>query len=289
MVSVSVGAAHKTLRNLQRGVRMMLRASLEKQALRLAAETRGNGTALAIAENDGFVRFQADGLPGAADTLARARVAAEAWMQDPGRQTEGMPRNLLRAGDLADHPGLLRLALHDNVLAAITAYLGQAPRLYALRLWWSPPNRKAAGSQLFHYDHRDSRQMKLFVHLNDVSEDCGPLHFISAADSLTVDARVGYRQGRYSDEQIFSAVPRERLVAATGPQGTAWLLDTARCLHFGSRGNRRDRLILMASFARVNSVDPGKGCPVLDPVRQDLAQTLFPGDRLRELVLTAPR
>jgi len=289
MVTVVVGSAKKAVRNLKRSVRSMLRASLERQAVQLAGAAGVAGTGLSVAEDDGFARFDAGALPGTGDTLERARRAAQAWKLDPERPVGGMPKNLLRTTDLDDHPGLLRLMLHDDILAATTAYLGQAPRLLSLKVWWTPPNQRARGSQLFHYDHRDSRQMKLFVHLDAVDAERGPLHFLSAADSQRVDAQLGYKQGRYSDERVFRAVPRERLIAATGPQGTGWLLDTARCLHFGSRGNRDDRLILMASFARVNCVDPGPGCQVLDPVRETLAESLFPGDALRRFVLTAAR
>jgi hypothetical protein len=45
----------------------------------------------------------------------------------------------------------------------------------------------------------------------------------------------------------------------------------------------------MASFARVNSVDPGPGCRVLDPVRNRLAAEHYSGDPVRAFVLTSPK
>jgi hypothetical protein len=73
------------------------------------------------------------------------------------------------------------------------------------------------------------------------------------------------------------------------PTGSAFVVDTARCLHYGSRGNRLDRFILLASFARVNSVNPGKGCRVLDPVRERLVREFYDSDPVRALVLNSPR
>jgi hypothetical protein len=166
--------------------------------------------------------------------------------------------------------------------------MGQVPRLYNLTLWWSPPNQTAKGSQLYHYDHRDSRQAKLFINLSNVTEDCGPLHFLSAKDSRKVDAKVGYSQGRYTDDEVYSAVSQSSVVNTVAPAGSGFIVDTARCLHYGSRGNQLDRFILLASFARVNSVKPGKGCPVLDPVRSRLVRELYDSDPVRAIVLETP-
>ena len=76
----------------------------------------------------------------------------------------------------------------------MTAYLGQVPRLYNVMFWWSPPSQTLTGSQRYHYDHRDTRQAKVFINLTDVTEDNGPLHFLKPADSLKVDAKVGYSE-----------------------------------------------------------------------------------------------
>jgi hypothetical protein len=115
------------------------------------------------------------------------------------------------------------------------------------------------------------------------------LRFLTAADSLKVDARVGYSQGRYTDEAVYSAVPQSNVITAVGAAGAAFVVDTARCLHYGSRGNLQDRFILMVSFARVNSANPGPGCRVLDPVRNRLAAEHYSGDPVRAFVLTSPR
>lgn len=290
MLSVTSGYAHKALRGGRRLGRSILRAPLERQSRRLADEAVRRGSGLArMSEEDGFSRFPTDGLAGVGEAIPSLLELAEEWKDDESRRMKRMPINILHADDLLEHRAFVDIAVHDEIIAAVTEYMGQVPRLYNLFLWWSPPNQSQQGSQLYHYDHRDSRQAKLFLNLNDVTEESGPLHFLRASDSLKVDAKVGYTQGRYTDEEVYGAVPESAALAATGEQGTAYLVDTARCLHYGSRGNSRDRFILMASFARVNSVNPGGGCRVLDPVRSQLAREVYNADPIRSFVLDTPR
>lgn len=289
MTSVAAGYVKRALRSGRRLTRTILRAPLERQATRLAPEaTRRASSEIRIPDDDGYSRFEATRLAGCAEVIPPLFDLTQRWKDDPSRHQHEMPINILRTDDLFEHRALLDLALHDEVLGAVTAYMGQVPRLFNLWVWWSPPNQTQAGSQLFHYDRRDNRQAKLFLNLNDVTAETGPLHFLTAKDSRQVDAKVGYTKKRYTDEQVFGAVPREKLMAATGPAGSAYLVDTARCLHYGSRGNSKDRFVLMASFARANSVDPGPGCPVLDSARERLTRELYDSDPVRSFVLEQP-
>lgn len=289
MTSVALGYAHKAIRNGMRFGRTILRPSLERGAKRLKdqAVQRGSGL-IRIAEEDGSVKFRASELSGVGHMLPSLLERAQEWKTDPTRVVENeMPRNILKSQDLFDHREIMDIALHDDILAAVSEYMGQVPRLYNLFLWWSPPNQSARGSQLYHYDHRDSRQAKVFINLTDVTAESGPLHFLTPPNSLKVDAKVGYSQSRYTDEDVYSAVSRDDAIPAVGEAGTGFVVDTARCLHYGSRGNAIDRIILMASFARINSVNPGK-CRVLDPIRDRLADELYQSDPVRAMVLTSP-
>jgi len=289
MTSVAVGYAQKALRNGVRFGRSLIRAPLEREAKRLADEAVRRGSGLVhLNEEEGLARFPAGELSGAGASIPSLLGLAESWKSDASRVRDEMPKNILKTDDLFDHREIIDLAVHDDILAAVTAYMGQVPRLFNLMLWWSPPNQTTQGSQLYHYDHRDSRQAKVFINLSNVTKDSGPLHFLSTRDSLTVDAKVGYSQDRYTDEQVYSAVPESNVVNTVADAGTGFVVDTARCLHYGSRGNLLDRFILLASFARVNSVNPGKGCRVLDPVRGRLVTEFYGDDPVRALVLNSP-
>jgi hypothetical protein len=88
----------------------------------------------------------------------------------------------------------------------------------------------------FHLDPEDTHSFKVFLHLTDVDEGCGPLHALPASLSATVLEAVDYRGVTYvDDERIAALVGWDSVVQVTGPPGTVALADTTRCLHFGGR------------------------------------------------------
>jgi hypothetical protein len=293
MLTALLGNHQKILREGRRYGRAFFRRSLEKTAQGLGSEAKALGSrAITIPDDDGYVKLSAAELAGGDASFAKISELCRTWINDASRVNKEKKEfliNLMRGQDLIDHPEILKLALHDEILSAVTRYFDQAPRLFNLYMWWSPPNQSLKGSQLYHYDHRDTRQAKVFINLNDVTDESGPLHFIKASDCLKVDAGIGYSQDRYTDEEVYSCMPESNVVVAKGKAGTAFIVDTARCLHYGSRGNSLDRLILMVSFARANAVEPGNGCETLDPVRDRLVKDHFADDPVRSFILTAPR
>jgi hypothetical protein len=286
MRAVIVGYAHKTVREGRRLARALVKGDVERKARQLRSVAPPSAS-LRIPVKAGWKKFQLAELAGAGDALGPLQALAQQWKSNPDHiDRKSFPHNLLTSSDVVDIPLFLDLALHDDIIGSITEYFDQVPRLFNLALWWSPPNQTAKGSQLYHHDHRDSRQAKLFLNINDVTLDAGPLHFLPADCSTRVDDKLGYSQDRYTDEDVYSVCSKKEVVAAVGHPGTAFLVDTARCLHYGSRGNIADRLILMASFARANCVKPGPGCRVMDPIRQRLATTRYAHDPLRQFILT---
>jgi hypothetical protein len=287
MRAVIVGYAHKTVRQGRRFARALVRNGVERKANQLKSAVSATPS-LRIPVEAGWTKFQLSQLKNMGEAIGPLQGMAQQWKSNPDHvDRKGFPHNLLTSSDVVDIPLFLDLALHDDIIGSIAEYFDQVPRLFNLAMWWSPPNQTAKGSQLYHYDHRDSRQAKLFLNINDVTLDAGPLHFLPAACSTSVDDKLGYSQDRYTDEDVYSVCSEKDVVAAVGHSGTAFLVDTARCLHYGSRGNIGDRLLLMASFARANCVEPGPGCRVMDPIRQRLAATRYAHDPLRRFILTA--
>jgi hypothetical protein len=130
---------------------------------------------------------------------------------------------LLRPEDLFEHTEFMDVALHPTLFGAITKYLRQVPRLVSMTVWLTPPNDTAMRSQLYHFDHRDMRQAKVFINLNTITEESGPLHFLPASSSLKVEHKCGYRGGRYEDEEVYSAVAESDAIAVTGAPGDGYL------------------------------------------------------------------
>jgi hypothetical protein len=277
---------HKATRGLVRKARVVANRGVERKAVNLARNIASSQ--IVIDEEKGYASFKCEEIGLSLDVTKLSSLAAD-WKVDPQRSTSNKPflRNILRSKDLLEWPELMSIALNSHLFGAATHYLGQVPWLVNLQVWWTPPNQTAVRSQLFHYDHRDTRQMKVFINLNDVGLESGPLHFLPANSSLKVDRKIGYSQDDYTDAQVESACSKEEIVRALGPQGSGFMVDTARCLHYGSRGNRQDRLVLMVSFARVNCVDKGAGCEVLDPVREQIGIDLYSKDEPRAFALLA--
>ena len=290
MFAVVVGYAEKLKRNGVRMARVALNPKMERRAKFLLNQAlTEEDPSVAIPEDTGWMRLAVDRLDGLDGAVRQTAAFAREWIDDASRSPirKSYLFNMLRPQEVLDNPAFLSIALNGTILAAVARYFGQAPCLQKLAIMRSPPNSSTDGSQLYHYDHRDSRQAKLFLNLCDVAEENGPTHFLSAADSKRIDAKVGYKQDRYTDEQIYSAVPQSQVIDTIGPAGTGFLIDTARCLHYGSRGNSTDRLILLASYVRTNNVNPSDGCEVLDPIRRQLAAENYADDPLRSFALTA--
>ncbi len=150
---------------------------------------------------------------------------------------------------LLRHAGLFDFIVSDEMIRLASHYFGQVPVLSTYNMWWSPPNDSAAESQLYHYDGEDKSQLKVIVNVNDVSLDNGPFTFISAVDSTRI-GRTRRHSARLDDEAVEGIAGPDAVTRLTGPAGTVGAVDTSRCLHYGSRGNSRERVILMAQFTR---------------------------------------
>lgn len=290
--AVLAGYAEKSRRQARRFVRMARRYAFEREARELLDVIgRPKGEQLRVPNKTAWVNFDVTKLDGVKGAFANSQKLGAAWAEDKPRwiNQRYMPFNLIRTDELVEHHEFMDIALQEDILRAVSSYLGQVPRLYRLYVWWSPPNDTLESAQLFHYDHRDSRQAKVFINLRDVGAQTGPLHFLGADQSIWFDAKVGYTNRKITDEKIFSVFKPSDLHTTAGHAGQSFIVDTGRCLHYGSRGNTEGRLMLMASFTRVNCLDSGSECPILDPVREEIARTRYADDPVRTFALTAPQ
>ncbi len=160
---------------------------------------------------------------------------------------------LLEGEEFSQHPELLRRLVARPILDIVTTYLGAVPQLSGAMLVWSPENNTARSSQLFHFDYEDLTQLKMFVNVFDTAEDQGPLTFLPAHVSSHVQKSIGRILGRVSDDRIYDAGGRDQALKLVGPSGSGAFLDTSHCLHYGSRFNKRDRLILIVQFLKFHS------------------------------------
>jgi hypothetical protein len=138
--------------------------------------------------------------------------------------------------ELANHPGLLRLAAD---------YIGCKPTISAIGLRWSfPDTGVATGLQAFHRDADDWRFIKVFMYLTDVDEGSGPHVYVRG----THLEPCGLRLKDYADEEILQAYGSERLISVTGPAGTAFTVNT-HGIHKGTLPSERPRLLLQIQYS----------------------------------------
>jgi len=135
------------------------------------------------------------------------------------------------------------LALSDHLIEPITNYLGSLPALIGSYVWFSPNDvdTPLVGSQYYHFDREDVKQIKCFIPLDDIGEDSGPLNIVSALESHKFleswedsGGQMSLKQ-RFTDDEVHTYVNRDQVVALTGSIGDVILVDTTNCLHFGSR------------------------------------------------------
>ena len=154
-------------------------------------------------------------------------------------------RSTLTNQDLARNPKLIDFALSDSLLSLVTNYLGTIPHLNRIDLLYSVNHggEEAISSQIYHLDPEGTRQAKLFMNLRDVGAAEGPFTFIPASETTRIvnsikksrPAETEMAAGRYLDEELAAVGGLDRAISVEGPKGSAGLVDTSRCLHFGSR------------------------------------------------------
>lgn len=240
-----------------RGIRQVTQAAENRKRADVAQQLHAAEDPKAKQLNAaGHCAFAPWELPGSREVVALCRDLAKVArdrkdeIHSPqGYGERGYFRLILSGQEYLRHQAIVELATSEPLIRAVAGYLGGVPWLTSATLMWTLPNDQAFSSQLFHFDQKDRTQLKLFLLIEDVGPENGPTGYYDLADStkLKTGLGAGYRK-RLKDEKVFSLLPRERLHSMTGAAGAAHLLDTCRCLHFGSRGNKRDRLVLILTF-----------------------------------------
>lgn len=169
---------------------------------------------------------------------------------------KGYMQSVLIPQDFVDYPELLSVALDPAVLAAVGDYLGTLPVLRLMQVFWTPPHSSGTldGSQFFHYDHDDDKEVKLFFYIDDMDEEGGPFTFLDRQASARVTAGLQpFKSRRYHDDDIFGRAKPDEVLRFTGGAGTGAFVDTSNCLHFGARVSDKGRLLVKHVFLRPES------------------------------------
>jgi hypothetical protein len=235
-------------------VRREASAVRDADRFRLAADLTKT-TSLSIPAHKGYLTVASGALdPEAGRIVEHADALINSIGHDPLLE-QGTKGGFIARGFLTDDAldlgsPYLDFALSERVVGPIAAYLGVVPVLTDIDLWYSAHHPKAPkSSQLWHLDHADTTQVKVWVHIGDIDPHNGPLTVLDADSSEALAEASDYNFSesyRLRDD----AVPADGLVAFTGPAGTVDFVDTSRCFHFGSRvaAEGRPRRVAMLQY-----------------------------------------
>lgn len=165
--------------------------------------------------------------------------------------------------DLQDEKNaiLRQLALSPELLAPVSDYIGSLPILYDAQVWYSPNHQDfdLIGSQFFHFDREDYKKLRIFIPIEEISEECGPLTLVSAKKSEEFMEHRAKQGGdismkqRFSDEEVAEVVGKDSFISVTGKPGDLAFADVIRCLHFGSRPSKKYKWHIMLHYLPIFS------------------------------------
>lgn len=149
-----------------------------------------------------------------------------------------------------ESPCLQPYLMDESFLAVAQEYLGNAPMLDLVAMWWSTANCKNAdlskSAQLYHFDMDRIRFLKFFIYLSDVDTNNGPHCYIQCSNR--VKAPGVRRDGRILDEELHRHYPEDAFKEITGPIGTILAVDTSG-FHKGKPLESGERLIFQMEFS----------------------------------------
>jgi len=157
---------------------------------------------------------------------------------------------LLSKDDIKIQSAITNLAISDELLSVVTNYLGIFPILYYINIWFTPGKENQneyQGSQLFHLDHEDYKQLKVFIYLNDMEIDHGPTQYISAENSKEYVLRFSYNTKQQNKNIPDSQLTKYKKIVHLGKKGSIVLMDTSNCFHCGGR-SKKDRFLLVFQY-----------------------------------------
>jgi hypothetical protein len=228
-----------------------------------AAERLAQGLEQRIAPEEGYlVRDLGDAPPVQAAMAVCDRVRARSdFEREAGKSKKSFLRSL--EFDLADNDArpIFDLACHPLLLGPVADYLGAVPVLLRAAVSYSPNLAFVGGSQKYHLDGEDHRQIKCFIFIEPIDEETGPLTLIPAAQTkqicrtLRCQGRLRHRMEEQDDETIYGAggwdADRSSLaIPLCGPRGRVVVVDTCNCYHYGSRPGRKSRYVLYFGAVR---------------------------------------
>ena len=231
-----------------------------------------------VSLDKGYGEIKSGALPHLEPIIRLVKTLRDERSGKPEYRGERFRETILTPTDLQLYPELREFVCSDTLIQIASDYFGAVPVLRTVQGWWSVYNEYLESSQLFHVDSNDRRTLKFLINIEDVTESDGPFTFIPANITKQILTNIAAPNQRITDEEVFKYCHAEDVVHAVGPAGTCFIVDGARCLHFGARTREGSRLLLLVEFHSFF-------CPKAANIPLEPSEDWFPADKLRQLVL----
>ena len=200
-------------------------------------------------------QFKIDGCLSVTDKLQSECMAAVATWQPRcdellGRLGAETPRTPWKVEELLDDESIRALIFNRFVVGTLAAYLGEAPIFSGVTLWIGQKEKKFAGSPFYHTDSCGWGNAKFYVYLSDVGKGFGEFTYVPRYQSEAFIRNTGYLGDAIPDTDVNSYFKRDPSIGLIGKAGSGFLIDTTKCLHFGSRCTEGNRYSLIISYQR---------------------------------------
>ncbi len=152
--------------------------------------------------------------------------------------------------------------LISSLLPIISNYIGTLPVLANASYWYSPNKKTEEGrSQSWHLDSEDFKQVKVFIPIEEITIENGPLTIIQADKSEKIRSLlqkkkiIKKRNTKLTDniiEENYNDV--NFIYPVTLKSDQIALVDTCRCYHYGSRKASNPRKLINLHFTSAFSL-----------------------------------
>lgn len=147
---------------------------------------------------------------------------------------------------------ILQFSKQPKIFNTLCSYFGELPVLSNCTLSYTAPcfknERNLQSVNFFHRDMDGKHQLHLIINIEDVDLESGPFTFLSSKLSEFVTKKLGYDQGRVTDDKIFSLIDPSEIQSFTGKAGECLLVNPYHCFHYGARTKNKRRLVLIINY-----------------------------------------
>ena len=158
---------------------------------------------------------------------------------------------------------IIDFASSDLMISTAANYLKVFPILSKIALTYHIPNNfdKQRGAMMFHKDEFGYKSMDIFIAINDIDSETGPLRAVTTKfDSLGPFAKILNKEesiirgnrGKIKNELIDKKKLNE--FSIEGKSGTAILIDSFKCYHAGGHCKSKPRILLRILYSTIDDL-----------------------------------